>query len=137
MIAKSGLVSALAEVHATERKSAWSDGVAAYAAELAENLADDLPDALPEAWEDVRELLLNGAASWTQYSFGCCSLVRDCDIAARLCCPSELRRVRGGVRPPNGRETWLGVQARALRAAEDLIRRAWRAASPVVVIHCR
>lgn len=39
--------------------------------------------------------------------------------------PSELRRVKGGSRNPNSRESWLDVQARALWQAAEVIRRAW------------
>lgn len=103
-------------IKARKDRSAWDRGVNAYALELLDNLADLTPDdlAAPEA---VRCALLNGADTWGQYSNGGGALIYDCDIAARLCTPSELRRCRGGERNPNSRENWLDVQARALRRA--------------------
>lgn len=97
-------------------RSAWSKGVNDYALELLDSLADLTPDnlATPEA---VRRALLNGADTWERYSYGGCALIYDCDIAERLCTPSELRRCRGGERNPNSRENWLDVQARALYQA--------------------
>lgn len=108
-------------------RSAWNKGVNAYALELLDNLAELAPDdlATPEA---VRRALLNGADTWERYSYGGCSLIYDCDIAARLCTPSELRRCKGGDLNPNSRETWLDVQARALFQAACSVRLALCAA---------
>jgi len=128
MITKAELENAISELCKLDRRSAWNAAVATYAAELVE----DLPEQLPETWDDVRAAMLNGADDWNAYSYGGCALVYDGDIAARLCTPSELLRVDGGNRAPNGRETWLDVQARALRIAAALVRRAWLAvARPV------
>ena len=69
----------------------------------------------------VREKGLDGAADWSQYSWGSCSLIYDSDIAERLCCPSELKKTRNGERRPNSREEWLDVQARALRQAANRV----------------
>lgn len=68
-----------------------------------------------------RKALLNGADNWRQYSYGGCALIYDSDIAETLCSPSELKKVKGGDRQPNSRESWLDVQARALYQAERLI----------------
>lgn len=65
----------------------------------------------------LMEIMRNGADSWQAYSYGGCSLVYDADIAEHYCTPSELKKVRGGDRNPNSFETWLDVQARALRQA--------------------
>lgn len=62
-------------------------------------------------------IMRNGAESWSAYSWGGCGLVYDADIAEHYCTPSELKKVRGGERNPHSRETWLDVQARALRQA--------------------
>ena len=51
-------------------------------------------------------------------------MIYDGDIAERLCCPSELKKTRNGERRPNSREEWLDVQARALRQASYMVRRA-------------
>lgn len=65
----------------------------------------------------LMNIMKNGADSWQAYSYGGCGLVYDGDIAEHYCTPSKLKKVRGGDRNPNSRETWLDVQARALRQA--------------------
>ena len=69
------------------------------------------------------EMLLNGADSWGQYSWGGCSLIYNGDIAERLCSPSEFKKCREGERRPNAREEWLDTQARALYQACNRIKR--------------
>lgn len=101
-------------------RSAWDRGVQAYALELLDDYdeyvryAANDGKAVPELSEAT---LLNGAADWSQYSWGGCSLIYNTDIAERLCSLSELKRCQGGGRNPNSREEWLDVQARALRQA--------------------
>ena len=97
-------------------ESAWTKGVKLYAEELQEFLQD-------ENLEATTENLLNGASNWTESSYGGCALIYDTDIAERLCTPSELKRKRGGKLPPNSRETWLDVQARALHQACSMVLR--------------
>ena len=104
-------------------RSAWSRGVKAYAVELVEDL-DDGADLSNEVM--LQKELLNGAHSWAQYSEGGCALVYDADIAERLCSPSELKRKKWGMLPPNGLENWLEVQARALWQAHKVIETEWR-----------
>lgn len=87
-------------------RSAWDKGVTVYAHMILENV--------PEGTVPTKEMLLNGASSWEEYSYGGCALVYDCDIAETLCSPSELKKRRGGEWNPNQYETWLDVQARAL-----------------------
>lgn len=103
-------------------RSAWDKGVTVYALELLEDLETAAGNGYvtPEQLKfpgSVERILLNGASSWNQYSRGGCSLAYDCDIAARLCTPSELKRTRNGERRPNSREEWLDTQARALLQA--------------------
>lgn len=98
------------------RESAWAKGVKLYAEELQEFLR-------AENVEATKENLLNGASNWADYSYSGCSLIYDTDIAERLCTPSELKRKRGGKLPPNSRETWLDVQARALYQACNMVLR--------------
>lgn len=93
------------ELENRKDRSAWDKGVTEYALELLESL---------ESEEVTKELLLNGAENWNQYSRGGSSLIYDCDIAERLCTPSELKKKRGGELNPNNNEEWLDVQARAL-----------------------
>jgi len=120
-VTKQKLLSAVA-AHKAGR-SAWSRGIKAYAVELVESLEDgaDLSNEVM-----LQKALLNGASSWAQYSEGGCALVYNADIAERLCSPSELKRVRGGERQPNSRETWLECQSRALWQAHRLIETEWR-----------
>ena len=104
-------------------RSAWARGVHAYAVELVESL-DDSADLANETM--LAKALLNGASNWRQYSEGGAALCYDADIAERLCPPSTVKRLKWGMLPPNGRENWLEVQARALWQAHKLIERAWR-----------
>lgn len=97
-------------------RSAWGRGVQAYATEIAETLADQAHEVEPTR-AAIEHVALNGARDWTQYSWGGCSLVCDEDIARLLCPPSTLKRKRNGALPPNSREEWLDVQARALLQA--------------------
>ena len=121
------------EVEARTERSAWSRGVTAYALDLVDELEEateggyfDLSDL--EAPKLVDRALLNGAADWNQYSWGGCSLCYDCQIAERLCTPSELKKTRNGDRRPNSREEWLDTQARALYQAASRVKKSIRAA---------
>ena len=102
--------------------SAWDRGVKAYAVELVESL-EDCADLANETM--LAKELLNGASGWEQYSEGGCALCYDADIAERLCSPSVVKRNKWGMRDPNCRETWIDVQARALRQAHRLIVWQW------------
>lgn len=99
-------------------RSAWKRGVKEYALELIEEMEEEHEFYGSPA--DKKDLL-NGADSWSEYSYGGCSLIYDADIAERLCSPSELKKCRGGDWNPNCRETWLDVQARALCQASHMI----------------
>lgn len=107
-------------------RSAWDRGVKEYAYELVEGLE---VEEIPKDSQELKSLLLNGADTWKQYSWGGSALIYDCDIAKRLCTPSELKKVKGGERKPNRREEWLDVQARALLQAANRICKlaTWRA----------
>lgn len=126
--ARAIIAAAANDVAASNTGSAWARGVAVYAQELAAALiesieyegTDALPaPSLPQSMRRgvIRTMMLNGAGSWAQYSYGACALVSDLDIAERLCTPSELRRCKGGELNPNRAESWLDVQARALTTA--------------------
>ena len=108
-------------------RSAWNKGVTIYALEMLDEVAEqiDYIGKEPETRAEVKKLALNGAKDWDQYSWGGCSLIYDCDIAERLCCPSELKKTRGGELRPNNREEWLDVQARALQQAWSRFLTAW------------
>lgn len=104
-------------------RSAWDRAVVSDAMDLVDSLNCS---ELPNNREELKKLLLNGAADWSAYSYGGCALVYDGDIAKHYCTPSELRRVThadGTISErANARENWLDVQARALQQAAFLIR---------------
>lgn len=109
-----------------KQRSAWGKGVTEYALELVEQLGEQIRDGYLDELnlsdhKKVRAALLNGAETWSQYSWGGSALIYDSDIAERLCCPSELKKTRNGERRPNSREEWLDVQARALYQAANRI----------------
>lgn len=120
------------KVEQTKTRSAWGKGVKEYAGEMLEDMefnakhgyisADDLSNK-----RLLEKALLNGADSWSQYSWGGCSLIYDGDIAERLCTPSELKKTRHGERRPNTDEEWLDTQARALGQAARIILNSWDA----------
>ena len=99
------------------KKSYWLNGVISYAFDLIEGFEDDYDFGL-----DCETVLLNGASSWDEYSWGGLSCLCDRYIALRLCTPSELKKTKDGSLPPNKREKWLDVQARALYQACLIIR---------------
>lgn len=99
-------------------RSAWRRGVKQYAMDLIENL----PDFQDLNTENCREVLLNGARSWKEWAYGGCGLVYDCEIAERLCTPSEFRKKRGGELEPSSHESWLDVEARAVSQAAAAIK---------------
>ena len=112
-------------------RSAWDKGVTVYALELVDQLTDAAKDgyidmAVMMAPRVLRKAMLNGADDWSAYSWGGSSLIYNCDIAERLCCPSELKRTRNGARRPNSREEWLDTQARALYQAANRVYKALR-----------
>ena len=102
-------------------RSAWGKGVKAYALELVEGAEVELTR------DNALHELLNGADNWSEYSWGGCAYVYDGDIVEMLCTPSEIKRFENGkLNKPNGRETWLDTQARALKQAYELIIRSLR-----------
>lgn len=113
-------------IESEKQRSAWDKGVTQYALEMVGQLSEQINGGYFEELDltepkKVRAALLNGAANWSQYSWGGCSLIYDGDIAERLCCPSELKKTRNGERRPNSREEWLDTQARALYQAANRI----------------
>ena len=126
----------ISTIEAIKARSAWDRGVKAYALDL---LAD-LDEAVEGGWiyeDDLcnhnmsEKALLNGASSWTEFSYGGCSLIYNIDVAKRLCTPSEYKKVTSKgeshfeLKAPNAREEWLDVQARALYQACSMICKAF------------
>lgn len=113
-------VNAIIAALANQRtRSAWERGVVAYA----ESMLDELEPECELYPKTVEKVLLNGAPSWHDYSWGGCALIYNSDIAERLCSPFELRRSENGRRRPNAREEWLDTQARACFQAAQLVKR--------------
>lgn len=113
-------------IESEKQRSAWDKGVTQYALELVEQLGEQINGGYFEELDlteskKVWAALLNGAADWSQYSWGGSALIYNGDIAERLCCPSELKKTRNGERRPNSREEWLDTQARALFQAANRV----------------
>lgn len=116
----------IARINETKPRSAWDKGVKLYALELLESLKNDIIDGYFDddalfAPNLLNRAMLNGASSWSEYSWGGCSLVYNCEIAERLCTASELKKTKNGERKPNSSEEWLDTQARALHQAARII----------------
>jgi hypothetical protein len=109
----------------THGRSAWARGVGEYAEELIYHLEENTD---PGYIGSLSRLMLNGADNWEMYSEGGCSLIFSRQIAARLCTPSEFKKLSrkdGTMRDPNPRENWIACQARALFQAAAAIYEAW------------
>lgn len=113
----------IANVKREKVRSAWNRGVKTYALSLLEDLKENYHGRDITNYKLLEEALLNGASCWQQYSDGGCALIYDYDIAKTLCTATELKKTHDGELPPNSRENWLDVQARALFQAYRMIRR--------------
>lgn len=105
--------------------------VSEYTAELMETLTDyiNAGNKMPAHAGDLEEILLNGAGSWTLYSWTGCSLCWNSAIAARILTPQEFEEWRGQAYPSEWRgRNLLDLQADALRDAAEAIIRAYCAA---------
>lgn len=109
---KQDIMKQIEERH-NKARSAWDRGVMEYAKELISNI--------PDGFAPTEKMLLNGAENWNQYSYGGCTLICNHDICERLCPPSEIKRKKHGDLDPNIYETWIDVQARALKQAAHFI----------------
>jgi hypothetical protein len=117
------------EVNNTKTRSAWGRGVKAYALDILANFEEwrkwneTQTESVPELDERTA---LNGASDWSAWSYGGSGLVYNYAIAERLCTPSELRKTKGGIYLPTGANSWLLVEARAMRQAWRMIAEAVR-----------
>lgn len=102
-------------------RGAWSKGIVEYMNELVEDTIEGYGEdyELPESTKEFNKLLLSGADTWKDYSYGGSSLIFNNDIAERLSNASELKQTKNGQLPPNKKEEWLDVQARALYQASN------------------
>lgn len=108
-----------------KERGAYGRGVYEYAFDIIDVLEEYEPEEL-EAVKNrqyLKKLMLKGAESTKEASYGACFLIYDEDIAERLCNPSELKKTKHGQRRPNRNEEWLDVQARALNAAIWIVSR--------------
>ena len=108
-------------------RSAWQKGVYDYALDFVDDVSEYKKDKLEnvKSYKELKEIMLNGADSFEDASWGGCFFIYDEDIAERLCNPSELKRTKHGQRRPNRNEDWLDVQARALYQASYLLNEAF------------
>ena len=108
----------LQRIAETKARSQWKQGVKAYAMEMVTRFE---VEEMPRDNTRLLRLCLAGARDFDALSYGGMYEIYDRDIAVLLCTPSEYRRTHEGEKAPNSRETWLGVQARALYQAYLLI----------------
>ena len=108
-----------AELNARHDRSAWNKGVTQYAIDLLEDIQGHANERerLPIDGAELELWALNGADNWHHYSTAACSLVWSGDIAARVCTPSMYKRKHEGASEPGNGQTWLDVQADALKQA--------------------
>jgi len=110
------------EISKTKAGSAWEKGVKLYAIEILNRITEDNgDDYTPDTIDALKKDLLNGADNWELYSESGRTLEYNEDICNRLCSPTEKIKRANGRYNPNKQETWLDVQARALKQAERLI----------------
>lgn len=112
----------LKNLEAVKCRSAWSKGVKEYAYMLLKDIFSYSDYKAITNFKALHKELLDGAKNWKQFSFICCDLFLNEDIAKTLCSPSELKKCKNGMLRPNKKETWLDVQTRALIQAEILIK---------------
>ena len=111
----------LENLKAVKCRSAWIKGVKEYAYMLLDNIFSHSDYKSITNCKSLHEALLDGAPNWKRFSYICCTLVLNKDIAKTLCSPSELKKCKNGMLRPNKKEQWLDVQARALFQAERII----------------
>lgn len=109
--------------------SAWDYGVRRYACDLIRTWADCDNGCI---WDEISKIrgdgvlkltekdLLLGAEDWKQYSDSC-SLIYNEDICRRLCNKAVRKRTGNENFPPDDRENWLDLQAKALQEAAGLV----------------
>ncbi len=114
-----------------KRPSKWAQAVKEDAVWLLGNFIEWHGEDSAFSKDNVKELL-NGADDWKQYSYGGSAYAYDSDIARHYCTESELKKsglidygngFYSNPNPPNSKESWLDVQARALYQASELIKK--------------
>lgn len=104
-------------------RSCWRKGVIDTALDLINKIDGEplLNLVLATSLKDQRKILLNGAEDERDYSYSGNMLISDQDIAKRFCTPSELKKKKGGILPPNKDKIWLDIQTRAIYQAIEVI----------------
>lgn len=126
---KVNITKTIAKIEGLKFRSKWQKAVQEDAIWLLEEMMDGHEDEVTAgvmsfgSTEGVERVLRMGADTWKDFSEGGGALIYDKDIAEHYCTPSELKKVRGGERKPNSRESWLDVQARAFWQASLLVKR--------------
>lgn len=95
------------------QRGIWYQGVKDYAFDMLEvlNYEHSDKDFNSKNIKELKEILLNGAKDWAQYSEGGCALIYNNDIKERLVCPSQRNRCID----------CISIQTRALNQAWNLI----------------
>lgn len=116
----------LNEIDDAPKRSAWTSGVHSYAVDILSRYIDDrglnIWDEAAQIGKITEEDLLNGAKDWCQYSRDGHSFIYNKDICHRCCSWENWKRLQDGKLPPNDHEDWLDFQARALQAAQIVIK---------------
>ena len=102
-----------------KNRSQWDKGVHVLAYDMVEKLDDEVE-------LDIRTSetqLLQGADNWQEASEGACFYVYGDDICSLLCPPSVQKRYDYGMKEPSAHETWIDMQARALKQAFNRVQR--------------
>lgn len=126
---KINIAKTIEKIEGLKFRSTWQKAVQEDASWLLEEVMDRHNDDVVndtmsfESMEALENALRMGADTWKDFSEGGGALIYDCDIAQHYCTPSELKKVRGGEKEPNSRESWLDVQARAFWQASLLVKR--------------
>ena len=111
------------EIEKEKANSAWDKGVKNYCFEIIDNIKNNYnyhgEDLKSFDFKSLQKLALNGADTWSQYSWGGCSLVYNWDILKALFSPSIVKKYENS-------DTIRGLhlldyQARALKFAMSKI----------------
>lgn len=125
---KVNITKTIEKIEGLKFRSRWQKAVQEDSIWLLEELSNNYYDEILNdtmsfgSIEGFERVLRMGAETWKDFSEGGGALIYDGDIAEHYCTPSELKKVRGGERKPNSRESWLDVQARAFWQAALLIK---------------
>lgn len=91
-------------------RSAWDKGVKELMFMIVEHECRDFIDDFKTIDTHKIDELISLAKEW---SYNGELWIYDQQLAEQFCTPSELKRVKGGKFPPNSKEQWVDLQARA------------------------